>query len=687
MKIQFLSTLYVFIFLLAISGTKAQTCIDLSNLNVPNVTGTYGSFSSPYQHTGIIDNGSSSSLSRHTVITVNGTDPRTLNALHTIPDNEPYSVRLGNWLTGAQAESISYDMNVDTTVGSILLLKYAAVLEDPGHTAVEQPRFRFEVLNQNGQMIDQQCLFADFVANESLGWNSCYYSGTVLWKDWTYVGADLSAYHGQNVRVRLTTYDCDQGGHYGYAYFTLNCRKKEIKVEACGDVDSISYTAPDGFNYNWYFQDAPENTLSTNQTVSVRMQANVSTLCCRVSSSTNNSCYFVLTTSVTPRYPIAAFDYERDSCTFNYSFTNHSAISQDGITPDGTGTPCESAHWNFDDGMTSDSYDVVHEFPGPGTYNVKLVSGLHDDECTDTIVHTIVIPFNDPAIAGDVELCRGEGTLLTASGGHTYEWTSNGNVLSALDQFYVEPTQTTDYLLRSYGEDGCLRTKEQTIIVHQLQDTTIADAVCQGESYLLNGFHLGAQETPGDYQYVAVLPDRFGCDSTILLNLHVKALPLVKIGPSKRCCFLLDGPLTLKVYDDDCDNYMWSTGEMTNSIQVEEYDTYSVVATREGCESSEEVIVVEDCPITLYLPNAISATKKDGLNDYLYIINADDLYDVQFTIFGKGGEVIFHTNDKYFKWDGRVKGRIYPNAMYSYEVHYTNQYGRWLSKKGTVITL
>ena len=219
-------TIVVVLVTLTYIPVKSQNCIDLSNLNAPNITCMYGVFSTPYLHTGVLDYGPNNVASRHTVVTTNTTDPRTNNLLHTIPDNEPYSVRLGNWRTGAEAESIVYEFNVDTTNGAILLLKYAAVLENPGHTAIEQPRFRFEVLDANDQLVDAQCLSADFVASSALGWNTCNVGGTILWKDWTYVGADLTAYHGQSVRIRLTTYDCDQGGHYGYAYFTLNCRKK-----------------------------------------------------------------------------------------------------------------------------------------------------------------------------------------------------------------------------------------------------------------------------------------------------------------------------------------------------------------------------------------------------------------------------------------------------------------------------
>ena len=53
-----------------------------------------------------------------------------------------------------------------------MYLQYAVVLEDPDHTPEDQPRFTLEILNENNQLIDSICGFADFIASNSLGWNS-----------------------------------------------------------------------------------------------------------------------------------------------------------------------------------------------------------------------------------------------------------------------------------------------------------------------------------------------------------------------------------------------------------------------------------------------------------------------------------------------------------------------------------
>ena len=117
---------------------QSSNCIDLSNLNASYIHCTYGNFYNPYVNNGVING-------RHTVITQQGIDPETNGGLQMIPQGEAYSIRLGNSNVGAEAESISCDILVDTNNFDLLILKYAAVMEDPGHIPSHQPRFKFDI--------------------------------------------------------------------------------------------------------------------------------------------------------------------------------------------------------------------------------------------------------------------------------------------------------------------------------------------------------------------------------------------------------------------------------------------------------------------------------------------------------------------------------------------------------------
>ena len=178
-------------------------------------------------------------------------------------------------------------------------------------------------------------------------------------------------------------------------------------------------------------------------------------LCCHVTFIGDPSCGFYLTTSMSARYPLASFDAVRDGCSWVYDFHNTSTISFDGVTPNGTNDPCETAHWDFGDGTTSDQYNPRHEFPGPGSYTVTLVSGLSHDECLDTSTMVIDLLGNYPVIHGDFDICGGQGTTLSATGGHHYVWLENGTQISTESSVFVRPEATTTYTLQSFGADSC----------------------------------------------------------------------------------------------------------------------------------------------------------------------------------------------------------------------------------------
>ena len=243
-------------------------CINPTDLQSPQAVFYSGTYSHPYANQGAINNGPLSAESRHTVCyDTSARDPRTGGLLRTIPEGYTSSLRLGNWGSNSyapEAEGVIYSLTVDTSDFELLLLRYAAVLQDPMHAPKDQPRFRLEVLDSSFALIDSACTSADFIADQALGWNTA--EDNVLWKDWTAVGIDLSAYAGQLVYVRLTTFDCNEGSHYGYAYFTLECMRKHMETTACGAIDSNTFTAPAGFNYRWYTSQSSA-TVSNEQSI------------------------------------------------------------------------------------------------------------------------------------------------------------------------------------------------------------------------------------------------------------------------------------------------------------------------------------------------------------------------------------------------------------------------------------
>ena len=293
-------------------NSNRSACFDFTALNSPGVTCTYGTYQfygnystyykGPYAYEGRIDYGQDSYGSkdafgsRHTVHTrVGEMDSCSGWKLSKIPPGECKSVRLGCVYGQHLCQAVSYDMIIDTNVSDILLLKYACVFYNPSHNADRQPRFVLEILDSLGNFVDFTCGSADFnssnAATAGSGWNRGR-AANIFWKDWTPVGLYLGKYHGQHIKVRLTSFACGHGAdiHYGYAYYTLSCAKAKMRSSSCTFGDTATITAPLGFNYKWFSSADTTQPLSINRSLQVVLDSN--TYYCDISFIDNPNCKF-----------------------------------------------------------------------------------------------------------------------------------------------------------------------------------------------------------------------------------------------------------------------------------------------------------------------------------------------------------------------------------------------------------
>lgn len=493
-------------------------CLDYINLTAPYVTPTIGSFSSPYNAVQLVDNGSSAQTSRHTVHYGRGEyDPRTNNLLETVPVGEVAAVRLGNWQTGSQAESLTYTYTVDSAA-AIMIMKYAVVLQNPsGHPATDMPRFKMEVLNQNNQLIDPTCGAADFIpGTNTQSWNV---ASDALWKDWTILGMNLQPYAGQTIKIRFTTYDCNYAGHYGYAYFTLDCAYATISGESCGTIAVDSIAAPDGFAYTWYNVNDMNTPIATTQAYQPA-PGDTSNYVCRVSFIENPSCYFDLYATTKPRWPWAeaVYNWNPQLCANNVDFTNMSHVftSAEGHTAD----PVTDLQWDFGNGTTSTEVNPTVTYPDQGgTYHVRLIANMVGGLCSDTAYYDVVVP----SIAPDSTVTR-----RAICQGSSFNWRGHN---------YTESIDTTIVLSNAQGCDSLDILHLNVIDVLQ---TDIDTTICEGNSVTM----IGKQYTRTGY-YTDTTSSSLGCDSIVTLNLIVNPILNISLQQIGEIC-ADDGAFLLK---------------------------------------------------------------------------------------------------------------------------------------------
>ncbi len=481
-----------------------------------------------------IDYGYESISSRHTLHYVpTEYDPRTEGGLKTVPDGYIASVRLGNWNTGSEAERIIYRYKVSDAEKAILQLKYALVLEDPSHSEERQPRFTLRI-RANNQNIE--CAEADFKAgintNTDATWHLCDgASGPIHWKDWTDVSVNLRDYVGQELTIELTTYDCADGGHYGYAYFVLDCDDGGLSGLNCGeDNPTTTFVAPEGFDYRWYYVDALGNERDTCQDQIWTIDPmDTITYHVDVISKVNAACYYTLDACGIPRFPVAdatAVPMVMD-CKNVVEFTNLSEVWYKNQISDSTFTRDEEVDnifWDFGDGTTSDddAKTIMHTYPAEGgTFTVKLVASISNGVCEVVKEFDVDLPSLDST---RVEHISVGGTCKVGENTYTYY-----NAGQFAEHYEIENGCTVDVEINVYEKEYALQ-----------------DSICEGGLYVLGGDTL---YTTG--RYVAhlkkTLPGTEHLDSIVTLDLHVE--PMLQVAVSDTIVVCADEQMLYIPYD------------------------------------------------------------------------------------------------------------------------------------------
>ncbi len=499
-------------------------CIDYVHLDNPSIRATIGTYDNPYAQdsTLVLGEGASDRYARHAVnVDPDALDPRTANGLRLIPEGSLASVRLGNWSVGGEAESLSFEFLVDTLDAAIVLIKYAVVLEDPSHDAKIQPRFTLEVLDADGNSIGGTCGSADFRADaKAEGWHvTGTGSNVVVWKDWTTLGLNLQemGLAGQKVIIRFTTYDCGWGGHYGYAYFTMDCAAAKIKSNSCGNDSIMSVTAPQGFDCEWY--DKNDNLVATTPTFSVD-PSDTTTYRCHLSFKEDKSCYFDLYTVVSnPRFPAAEFAYkwEPANCENRVRFTNKSHIIA-GIGDNKKHHYDEKSdeyQWDFGNGQQSSDENPIIIYPTTGgVFPVTLFTSIADGRCThDTTVYITIPAIGDMTQSLDTAICQGNYIVW----GDKY---SDKAFYAAADSTYIVTWKSVA---------GCDSTWVLNLTTNPTSTEYVGDTTVCAEVPLVVDDQPYKLTTSG--KYYRFYQNYFGCDSTVWMNVTMQdsILPTVTI--------------------------------------------------------------------------------------------------------------------------------------------------------------
>ncbi|MBU0763870.1 MAG: gliding motility-associated C-terminal domain-containing protein [Bacteroidetes bacterium] len=242
--------------------------------------------------------------------------------------------------------------------------------------------------------------------------------------------------------------------------------------------------------------------------------------------------------------------------------------------------------WN-----TGQSAEIIADIPTATTTYVVTVT---DNGCsaTDSLPVT-VFPFPVASITGNMQLCQGDSTVLSAWGGSTFQW-SNGSTDQTIT---VSPASGSAYAVTVY-ENGCPDIATSAVIVNPLPAALITgdSTVCEGDTVILtaSGGTVYTWSTGGTGETLAVQPGTTTlysvtvsdntCTDTTNHLLTVYPEPEVQITGDTVAC---EGD-TVILTAFGGQEYYWNTGETSGTLTISSLttQTYSVTVSSDGCTNS-----------------------------------------------------------------------------------------------------
>jgi hypothetical protein len=302
----------------------------------------------------------------------------------------------------------------------------------------------------------------------------------------------------------------------------------------------------------------------------------------------------------------------------------------------------------------------------PVSTTVYSVYGKSAHGCVSANSTSQTITVNQlPAVTlnGNLLICEGESTTLTASGAANYTWSSGAQATSIV----VSPSTSTTYFVNGENNLGCINFSQSQVTVNPaplIQLSASNTSICSGQSVSLyaagaNSYTWNTGQLTNSLNvspnlttvYSVIGKNSLGCVSTSLAmqTITVHLTPAVSIAGATLLCNGLSHTLTAS----GAASYTWGTGQHSGMIVVSPTVNTSFTvegATNAGCSNTAQIQTSVIPSPTLFISGTTKICQGDtahlfasGAVSYSwngspgnYILSAVPLISTVYTLTGAG---------------------------------------------------
>lgn len=563
--------------------------------------------------------------------------------------------------------------------------------------------YTLTVTNSCGTAIDSVIVTVNSLPNAAISGTSTICAGStdtlmatggVIYQ-WNTGSTNDSIFVNPSITTGYTVTVTDSNGCSASATFTVNVSSVTAGITGNNVIcsgDSTVLTASGGGTYLW-------NNGSTTSSITV-------------SPTITNSYTVTVTNSLGCT----------DTATFNVTVTPQptaSVTANDSTLCSGssatlTASGGTSYSWSPTTGLNNSNIsNPIATITSTITYTVVVSNGF----CSDITSITLTVnPLPTVSITPtSTSICQGDSATLSVSGAVSYVWNPGGQTTSLIT---VYPTTATTYTVIGTDANGC--TDAAMVVVNVLSPVNVMvsgdTSICLGDITTLiaqgGGSYVwspGGQTTssivvsPTVNSTYTVIASNGACSDTATITVNTYSLPTA-VATASHGAINIGGSSTL-TGTTSTGTWNWVPGNSLSCAQCPNpiasptvTTTYTLCVTdNNGCTACDTVTVLVDQQCgNIFLPNAFSPN-NDGVNDFFCLRGpgakgggpctaSPCIVEVDFTIYNRWGQKVFHTTDISKGWDGIVNGKKEADpAVFFYIVTYKDAItGKYTTLEGNV---